>query len=109
MVVAPPTASFADTVDIAVESLPDPGEDVVVTKRTRVRADKRPIRPRDKYEWLWLLHEDSSPQPPALAALVDTVTHSSRVGVAGCKVREPGSRRLVNVGLDVTRTRAAHR
>ncbi|GAB3578544.1 glycosyltransferase [Calidifontibacter terrae] len=104
VVVAPPTATFADTIDIAVESLPDPGEDVVVTKRTRTRADKRPIRPRDKHEWLWLLHEDSVPAPQALVALVDTVTHSSRVGVAGCKVRELGTRQLVNVGLDVTRT-----
>lgn len=98
-------STFADTVDIAVEALPEPGEDVVVAKRSRTRADKRPIRPRDRHEWFWLLHEDNVPDSAALTSLIDAVDRSGRIGVAGCKVRElDRPRRLINVGLDVTRT-----
>ncbi|WP_239701335.1 glycosyltransferase [Yimella sp. NH-Cas1] len=105
VVTVPPGSSFADTVDIAVEALPDPGEDAVVTKRSRTRADKRPIRPRDRHEWLWLLHEDNQPDANALAALTEAVGRTTRIGIAGCKVRElDRPRRLVDVGLDVTRT-----
>ena len=105
VVTVPAGSTFADTIDIAVEALPEPGEDVVVAKRSRTRADKRPIRPRDRHEWFWLLHEDNVPQADALESLIETVGMSARIGVAGCKVRELGRRRrLVNVGLDVTRT-----
>ncbi|MBC9958086.1 glycosyltransferase [Yimella sp. cx-51] len=105
VVTVPADSTFADTVDIAVEALPEPGEDVVVPRRTRTRADKRPIRPRDRHEWLWLLHEDNVPDAAALEALIATVSRSSRIGIAGCKVHELDQRRrLVNVGLEVTRT-----
>lgn len=98
------SASFADAVDAAVDALPEPGEQVVVTKRRRTRADKRTSRARDKHEWFWLLHEDSAPHPDALDRLMSTVGHSSRIGIAGCKVRRAGTRRLVDVGYEVTRT-----
>ncbi len=105
VVTVPVGATFADTVDIAVEALPEPGEDVVVTKRSRTRADKRPIRPRDRHEWFWLLHEENRPDAGALEALTETVGAGNRIGIAGCKVRDAErERRLVNVGLDVTRT-----
>lgn len=105
VVTVPAGATFADTIDIAVEALPEPGDDVVVTKRSRTRADKRPIRPRDRHEWLWLLHEENRPDTAALDALVETVGRTDRIGVAGCKVRDAEhQRRLVNVGLEVTRT-----
>lgn len=38
-------------------------------------------------DWLWLLHDDSAPEPGALAALVRSVEHSATVAVAGCKQR----------------------
>ncbi len=37
--------------------------------------------------WLWILHDDSAPEPDALARLLRAVEHSSAVGVAGCKQR----------------------
>lgn len=105
VVTVPPCTSFADIVDTAVNALPDPGEDVVVALRPRERARRRPVRPRDRTQWLWLLHEDSAPDPDALERLVLTVGTSDRIGVAGCKVvRSAEPRRLVNVGLDLTRT-----
>ncbi|WP_344101984.1 glycosyltransferase [Myceligenerans crystallogenes] len=38
-------------------------------------------------DWLWLLHDDSAPEPGALAALVRSVEHSATVAVAGPKQR----------------------
>lgn len=105
VVVVPPGAPFAEIVDTAVEALPGPGEEFVVTRRPRERARKRTVRARDKREWLWLLHEDSAPGPGALRALMREAARSERVGVAGCKVVEAQRPdRLVNVGIDLTRT-----
>ncbi|NHN54577.1 glycosyltransferase [Calidifontibacter sp. DB0510] len=105
VVTVPAGSPFADLVDIAVEALPGPGEDVVVPRRTRERAHKRPVRQRDRYEWLWLLHEDSAPDREALARLVTVVEPSSRIGIAGCKVVSfADPKRLLNVGLELTRT-----
>ncbi|MDE9367707.1 glycosyltransferase [Luteipulveratus sp. YIM 133132] len=105
VVTVPPLSPFAAIVDTAVEALPRPGEDAVVGRRVRARARKRDIRPRDRQEWFWLLHEDSAPAPDALAALARVAGRSDRIGIAGCKVVELGRpERLVNVGVDVTRT-----
>ncbi|HWC23312.1 MAG TPA: glycosyltransferase [Flexivirga sp.] len=105
VVTVPPGTPFAEIVDTAVTALPDPGEDAVVALRPRRRARKRPVRPRDRDEWLWLLHEDSAPDPEALAELTTVVAGSDRIGIAGCKVLDSDNpTRLVNVGIDVTRT-----
>ncbi|WP_446665370.1 glycosyltransferase [Flexivirga sp. B27] len=105
VVTVPPGTPFAEIVDTAVTALPDPGEDAVVALRPRRRARKRPVRPRDRDEWLWLLHEDSAPDPDALAQLVAVVSGSDRIGIAGCKVLDSDNpTRLVNVGIDLTRT-----
>ncbi|MEU2201006.1 glycosyltransferase [Isoptericola sp. NPDC019482] len=37
--------------------------------------------------WLWILHDDSAPDPDALSRLLRAVEHSSAVAVAGCKQR----------------------
>ncbi|ROS78569.1 glycosyltransferase [Cellulomonas sp. PhB143] len=37
--------------------------------------------------WLWLLHDDSAPEPDALAHLVAAVEHTPSVAVAGAKQR----------------------
>jgi len=50
--------------------------------------------------WLWLLHDDATPEPAALDALVRAVEHAPSVALAGAKQVEPGDRRrLVEVGL----------
>lgn len=51
-------------------------------------------------QWLWLLHDDSAPEPGALAALKRAVEHKPSVVIAGAKQRdwfEPS--RLIEVGL----------
>ncbi|WP_165350356.1 glycosyltransferase [Xylanimonas protaetiae] len=65
--------------------------------------------------WIWLLHDDSAPDPGALAALLRAVEHTRAVAIAGCKQRrwpladdgaplEPGSggQMLVEVGHTVS-------
>ncbi|GGB39002.1 integral membrane regulatory protein [Flexivirga endophytica] len=105
VVTVPAGTPFAEIVDTAVTALPDPGEDAVVALRPRRRARKRPVRPRDRDVWLWLLHEDSAPDSDALSQLVSVVSGSDRIGIAGCKVLDSDNpTRLVNVGIDLTRT-----
>ncbi|QIK82850.1 glycosyltransferase [Sanguibacter sp. HDW7] len=54
----------------------------------------------DPTTWLWLLHDDATPAPGALDALVRAVEHAPSVVLAGAKQVEPGDRRrLVEVGL----------
>lgn len=37
--------------------------------------------------WVWLLHDDSAPEPDALAGLLRAVEHTKAVAIAGCKQR----------------------
>ncbi|MGP7959864.1 glycosyltransferase [Sanguibacter sp. A247] len=54
----------------------------------------------DPMNWLWLLHDDATPEPAALGALLRAVEHTPSVVLAGAKQVEPGDRRrLVEVGL----------
>lgn len=55
--------------------------------------------------WLWLLHDDSAPEPTALTELLRAVEHAPSVAVAGVKQRtwtEPA--RLLEVGLRTSRS-----
>lgn len=105
VVVVPAGTAFAAIIDTAVDALPEPGEDLVVARRPGARAGRRPVRPRDRFRWLWLLHEDSVPDASALAELTSAVVQSERVGVAGCKVLDAADRRvLLDIGTEVTRT-----
>ena len=54
--------------------------------------------------WLWLLHDDSAPEPDALAELLLAVERAPSVAVAGCKQRTwdaPG--RVVEAGVSTSR------
>uniref|UniRef100_UPI0012961D5A glycosyltransferase n=1 Tax=Ornithinicoccus halotolerans TaxID=1748220 RepID=UPI0012961D5A len=54
--------------------------------------------------WVWVLHDDSDPEPTALERLVAAVRQSSDVGAVGPKlVDAEAPRRLVGVGLTTTR------
>jgi GT2 family glycosyltransferase len=56
-------------------------------------------------EWLWLLHDDSAPDPQALAHLLDAARRTQSVGVAGPKlITWDDPSRLLEVGLAITRT-----
>jgi GT2 family glycosyltransferase len=57
-----------------------------------------------EHAWLWLLHDDSAPEPGALAALVRAVEIAPSVAVAGAKQRTwDGPPRVVEVGVTTSR------
>jgi GT2 family glycosyltransferase len=53
----------------------------------------------DAVEWIWVLHDDSAPEPDALERLLERVDNSPSVTVAGPKALSWDRRRLVEVGL----------
>src|SRR5450830_225678 len=54
--------------------------------------------------WLWLLHDDSAPDPGTLAALTRAVELAPSAVVAGCKQRQWGSPdRLIEAGVTASR------
>lgn len=83
-VAAPRARSFGQAVDVALAASADSGSGLS--------------------GWLWLLHDDSAPEPDALAELLRAVEHSAAVAIAGPKQRQwvlgesddPG--RLLEVG-----------
>jgi GT2 family glycosyltransferase len=56
-------------------------------------------------EWVWLLHDDSRPEPTALAELLAAAEAHPDAAILGPKLREwPSLRRLLEVGLTITGT-----
>ena len=56
-------------------------------------------------DWVWVLHDDSAPEPGALRALLDAAADQPSVAIVGPKVLgwdEP--RRLLEVGLAISRS-----
>ncbi|MHA7191182.1 glycosyltransferase [Arthrobacter sp. MDT2-16] len=83
---APPRAGFGAAVRTAVAEIPDRGAG------------------GDAHDWLWFLHDDSAPEPGALAELLLAVERAPSVTVAGAKqVAWDDRRELVDVGLSISR------
>lgn len=56
-------------------------------------------------EWIWLLHDDSNPDPGALAALLAAAEEHPAADVLGPKLREwPSLRRLLELGVTISGT-----
>ena len=54
-------------------------------------------------EWLWLLHDDSAPEPSALAELISAIETSPSVAIAGPKLlRWQNARTIGQLGLTLT-------
>lgn len=80
---APAGTSFPEAVRKALELLPPAGRD----------------------EWIWILHDDSTPDRDALAHLVAAVEADPKVDVVGPKLREwPSLRRLQELGITISGT-----
>ncbi len=78
--------SFPAAVSLALEHLP-------------------PLAGDDQDEWIWLLHDDSAPDPDALAALVSAAAEHPEADVLGPKLREwPSLRRLLELGVTISGT-----
>ena len=56
-------------------------------------------------DWVWILHDDSNPDPGALEALLDAAVADPRAEVLGPKLREwPSLRRLLELGVTISGT-----
>ncbi|GAB4013641.1 glycosyltransferase [Nocardioides ultimimeridianus] len=56
-------------------------------------------------EWLWLLHDDSNPDPGALAALLAAAEARPDADILGPKLREwPSLKRLLELGVTISGT-----
>jgi GT2 family glycosyltransferase len=58
--------------------------------------------------WVWLLHDDSAPEPGALAALLEAAETAPSAAVLGCKARDWADPRLL-VEVGITTDRAGRR
>ena len=59
--------------------------------------------PDDAVRWVWLLHDDSAPNPMCLEALLDTADDNPSAGILGPKILGWHDRRLLlEVGASVT-------
>jgi GT2 family glycosyltransferase len=107
-IVAVDTGSTDESVALVERAL---GTDVVrLDPRTpyaaAVRAGLEHAPAAEADEWVWLLHDDASPAPGALAALVEAAESAApEVAVLGPKIREwPSLKRLLEVGVTLTGT-----
>ncbi|CAM3893127.1 glycosyltransferase [Nocardioides zeicaulis] len=108
------TTSRDGSVDLVREALTPLGERLVVDVvpgSTSYPAAVRhglglvPSTADDLDEWIWLLHDDSNPEPTALAALLEAAATYPEAAVLGPKLREwPSLRRLLEVGLTISGT-----
>jgi GT2 family glycosyltransferase len=64
------------------------------------RAGQR-AREDGPLEWIWLLHDDSAPDPVSLDELLLRVSHSPSVWLAGPKIRDWDDRLLIRAGLTI--------
>ncbi|GAA1924520.1 glycosyltransferase [Nocardioides hwasunensis] len=61
--------------------------------------------PGEDPEWIWLLHDDSNPDPDALLELLAAAEGDPDAAILGPKLREwPSLRRLLEVGLTISGT-----
>jgi len=80
VVLAPRRTGFGAAVQLALDSMP-------------------------RTDWIWLLHDDATVLPGTLSGLLDVATSADDIAAVGPKIREwPSLRRLVEVGVTVTRT-----
>ncbi|MER2135108.1 MAG: glycosyltransferase family 2 protein [Arthrobacter sp.] len=73
--------------------------------KTGLEQLPRRAEPADStQEWLWLLHDDSAPDPGALAQLLRAVELAPSVTIAGAKqVEWENPRKLIDVGVSISR------
>jgi len=69
-----------------------------------LRAADSPGRPHDgRTEWVWVLHDDSAPEPDALTRLLEWAVRRPDAGVLGPKVRGwTDDRQLLEMGVSIT-------
>ncbi|NEE04105.1 glycosyltransferase family 2 protein [Phytoactinopolyspora halotolerans] len=99
VVSAPRSLGYGAAVAQGVQAADEMG---VASRRGRVLAAERT-------EWIWLLHDDSTPAPDALQRLLETAVRRPDAGVIGPKVLSwRGDRQLLEVGVTVSGSGRRH-
>ncbi|NTW38699.1 MAG: glycosyltransferase family 2 protein, partial [Cellulomonadaceae bacterium] len=102
-------AADAEQVGALLSGLTGPELVIAESARTFGSAVRRALEVVDDpsaqgRRWLWLLHDDSAPEPTALAELLRAVEIAPSVAVAGCKQRTwSGPVRVLEVGVTTSR------
>jgi len=95
--------AFGEAVAAGVAHLDELAASVTERPSPRRRTGDEGPRP-DPVGWLWLIHDDSAPDPDALAELVEAAAEDTSIGIVGPKVRDwDDPRLLVEVGLTMDR------
>ncbi|MDP3894748.1 glycosyltransferase family 2 protein [Nocardioides sp.] len=104
-VVAVDTGSRDHSVDLLSSAL-GPGAVQTASGSTSYPAAVRQgVEQAGDCEWIWLLHDDSNPDPGALAALLAAAEDHPDADVLGPKLREwPSLRRLLELGVTISGT-----
>ncbi|MCW2759544.1 MAG: glycosyltransferase family 2 protein, partial [Nocardioidaceae bacterium] len=69
----------------------------------RLGLDRLPAAPAGHPGWIWLLHDDSAPDPQALEHLLAAAVANPQVAIFGPKLREwPSLRRLLEMGVTIS-------
>ena len=71
----------------------------------RAGLDLIPATTGSEPDWVWLLHDDSSPDPHALEQLLTAASEHPETAIFGPKLREwPSLRRLIELGVTISGT-----
>ena len=71
----------------------------------RAGLDLIPASSGSEPDWVWLLHDDSSPDPNALEQLLTAASEHPEIAIFGPKLREwPSLRRLIELGVTISGT-----
>jgi GT2 family glycosyltransferase len=84
-----------------IQSEPAAGVGGAVGAALELLASRRRQRDDAPTEWLWLLHDDSAPEPEALDELLLRVVQSPSVWLAGPKVLDWDGSLLLQAGLSI--------
>ncbi|NKX53274.1 glycosyltransferase [Arthrobacter mobilis] len=106
VVAAPDGAGFGAAVAAGLAGTgPDPAGPDPAAQGPAGAADQPGAgTPAGVQDWIWLLHDDSAPEPDALEELLLAVETAPSVTIAGCKqVDWNNPSKLVDVGLTVSR------
>lgn len=109
-VIAVDTGSHDDSADLLERAFADTGSHTVrretgrVTFPDAVRIAMEELAGSD-VEWLWILHDDSTPDPAALDMLLTAAREFPEADVLGPKLREwPSLKRLLELGVTISGT-----
>jgi len=104
-VLAVDTGSKDESVQLLSDAL---GHGAVIQEKLTTsfpKAIRRGLAEAPDSEWIWILHDDSNPEPRALENLLSVAALDPKADILGPKLREwPSLRRLLELGVTISGT-----